>query len=152
MPPPPQLPTAHCTSSSPLLLSPPEMNSFSAIRIQLRSALLWESLPSLSWAICVTFFGTPKMKVAQSCLILCNPMDYPWNSPGHSTGVGGLSLLQGTFPTPGLNPGLPHRRQILYQLSHKRGPCGDPVGIPGETLFFSGYLRRLSCSDWCQEF
>ena len=43
----------------------------------------------------------------------------PWNSPGQHTGLGSLSLLQGTFPTQGLNPGLPHCRQILYQLSHK---------------------------------
>ena len=43
----------------------------------------------------------------------------PWNSPGKNTGVGSLSLLQGIFPTQGLNPGLPHCRQILYQLSHQ---------------------------------
>ena len=30
-----------------------------------------------------------------------------------------LSLLQGIFSTQGLNPGLPHCRQILYQLSHR---------------------------------
>ena len=46
----------------------------------------------------------------------------PWNSLGQSTGVGSLSLL---FPTQGLNPGLPHCRQILYQLSHKVGPNND---------------------------
>ena len=46
----------------------------------------------------------------------------PWNSPGHSIGVGSLSLLQGIFPIQGSNPGLPHCRQILYQLSHKRSP------------------------------
>ena len=33
--------------------------------------------------------------------------------------MGSLSLLQGIFLTQGLNPGLPHCRQILYQLSHK---------------------------------
>ena len=44
----------------------------------------------------------------------------PWNSLGQNTGVSSLSLLQGIFPTQGLNPGLPHWRQILYQLSHKR--------------------------------
>ena len=33
-----------------------------------------------------------------------------------------LSLLQGIFPTQGLNPGLPHCRRILYQLSHKGSP------------------------------
>ena len=35
---------------------------------------------------------------------------------------GSVSLLQGIFPTQGLNPGLPHCRQILYQLSHKGSP------------------------------
>ena len=44
------------------------------------------------------------------------------NSPGQNTGVGSLSLLQGIFPTQGSNPGLPHCRQILYQLSHKGSP------------------------------
>ena len=33
-----------------------------------------------------------------------------------------LSLLQGIFPTQGLYPGLPHCRQILYQLSHQGSP------------------------------
>ena len=39
-----------------------------------------------------------------------------------NTGVGSLSLLQGIFPTQGLNAGLPHCRRILYQLSHKVSP------------------------------
>ena len=30
----------------------------------------------------------------------------PWNSPAQNTGVGSLSLLQGIFPTQGLNPDL----------------------------------------------
>ena len=64
-----------------------------------------------------------KVKVAQSCLTLCDPMDYsPWNSPGQHTGVGSIFLLQGMLPTQGLNPGLPHCRQILYQLE----PQGQP--------------------------
>ena len=46
----------------------------------------------------------------------------PWDSPGENTGVGSLSLLQGIFPTQGSNPGHPHCRQILYQLSHKGTP------------------------------
>ena len=36
----------------------------------------------------------------------------PWNSPGQNTGVGSCSLLQGIFPTQGLNPGLLHWGQI----------------------------------------
>ena len=46
----------------------------------------------------------------------------PWNSPSQNTRVGRLSLLQGIFPTLGLNPGLSHCRQILNQLSHKGSP------------------------------
>ena len=46
----------------------------------------------------------------------------PWNSPSQDTRVGSHSLLQGIFPTQGLNPGLPYCRLILYQLSHKGSP------------------------------
>ena len=35
---------------------------------------------------------------------------------------GSLSFLQGIFPTHRWNSGLPHCRQILYQLSHKGSP------------------------------
>ena len=65
------------------------------------------------------------MKVVQSCLNLCDPMDcivHARNSPGQNTGVGSLSLLQGIFPTQGSNSGLLHCRRILYQLSHKGSP------------------------------
>ena len=51
----------------------------------------------------------------------------PWDSPGQNTGVGSLSLLQGIFPTQGLNPGLPYCRRILYQLSHKGSPSDGLV-------------------------
>ena len=45
-----------------------------------------------------------------------------WNSPGQNTGVGSLSVLHGIFPTQELNQGLPHCRQILYQLSYQGSP------------------------------
>ena len=57
-----------------------------------------------------------------SCIWLFVTLYSPWNSPGQNTGVGSLSLLQGTFPIWGSNPGLLHCRQILYQLSHKGSP------------------------------
>ena len=59
-----------------------------------------------------------------SCVWLLGPHELysPWNSPGQNTGVGSLSLLQGIFPTQGSNLGLPHCRQILYQLSHQGSP------------------------------
>ena len=58
---------------------------------------------------------------SQSCPTLCNPMDCSppessvhGDSPGKNTGVRCHALFQGTFPTQGLNLGLPHCRQILY--------------------------------------
>ena len=49
----------------------------------------------------------------------------PWNSPGQNTGVGSLPLLQRIVPIQGSNPGLPHCRQILNQLSHKGSPLSQ---------------------------
>ena len=71
------------------------------------------------------------MKVAQLCLSLCDPhgLYSPWNSLGQNTGVGSHSLLQGIFTTQGLNPGLLHRRRILYQLSHKGSPPVNSLSL-----------------------
>ena len=41
------------------------------------------------------------------------------DSPGKNTTLGCHALLQGIFPTQGLNSGFPHCRRILCQLSHK---------------------------------
>ena len=67
--------------------------------------------------------------VAQSYPTLCDPMDcnpsgssVHGDSAGKDTGVDYHALLHGIFPTQGLNPGLPHCRQILYQLSHQGSP------------------------------
>ena len=76
--------------------------------------------------------------VAQLCPTLCDPMDYSppcssvhGDSPGKSIGVGWNALLQGVFPTQGLNPGLPHCRRILYHLRHQ----GNSNGIQLEPTF-----------------
>ena len=69
--------------------------------------------------------------VAQSCLTLqCRGLGptrllCPWDSPGKNTGMGNHSLLQGIFLTQGLNPGLLHRRNILYCLSHQGNPVSS---------------------------
>ena len=65
----------------------------------------------------------------------------PWNSPGQNTGVGSLSLLQGIFPTQGSNPGHPHCRRILYQLSYKGSPTSLQTGFPD-------CLLTLITSQW----
>ena len=69
-------------------------------------------------------------EVAQSCLILCNPIDFslPGSSvhgifqAGKGTGVGCYFLLQGIFPSQESNPSFPYCRQTLYPLSHKGSP------------------------------
>ena len=43
----------------------------------------------------------------------------PWDASGKNTGVGCHYLLQGIFPTQGLNPHLLHCRQILSLLSQQ---------------------------------
>ena len=65
-----------------------------------------------------------KVKGAQLCPTLCDPMDYTVHGTlqARTLELGSLSFLQGIFPTQGLNSGLPHCRQILYQLSHKGSP------------------------------
>jgi len=62
-------------------------------------------------------------------MTLCDPMDCSspdssvyGDSPDKNTGVGCHALLQGIFPTQGLNSGLLHCRWILYQLSNQRNP------------------------------
>ena len=76
--------------------------------------------------------------VTQSCSILCNPIDCSLpgssvhgDSPGKNTGVGCHFLLQGIFPTQGLNLGLLHCKQILYHLSHQESYFwGESPGGP----------------------
>ena len=65
----------------------------------------------------------------QSCPTLLDPTDWDppgfsvrGNSPDKNIGVSCHALLQGISPTQGLNPNLPHGRQILYCLSHQGRP------------------------------
>ena len=70
------------------------------------------------------FLSGTMLEESESRSVVSNSMQphglcSPWNSSGQNTGVGSQSLLQGIFPTQGSNPGLPHCKQILYQMSHK---------------------------------
>ena len=82
----------------------------------------WKLLLLFSWCAVLRL-------VTQSCLTLCHSMvcsppgsSVRGNSPGKNTGMSCHALLQGNFPIPGSNPGLPHCRQILYQLRHQESP------------------------------
>ena len=71
---------------------------------------------------------------SESCSVVSDSLQpaglySPWNSLGQNTLVGSHSLLQGIFPTQGSNPGLPHCRRILYQLSHQ-GRLGPWESLP----------------------
>ena len=58
--------------------------------------LLWPTCAVLSHSVVSDSLRTPGLYPAR---LLC-----PWDSPGKNTGVGCHALLQGIFPTPGLNP------------------------------------------------
>ena len=55
-----------------------------------------------------------KLKVTQSCLTLCNPIDYTVHGILQARIQDQLSLLQGIFLTQGSNPGFPHCGWIFY--------------------------------------
>ena len=101
-----------------------------------------------------------KVLVAQSCPTLCDRMACPWNSLGKNTGVDCHSLLQGIFPTQGMNQGSLHCRQIsFYHLScqgsmtlrhvtrtdslfshqhfHDQGPFHTQAEVPGAPFCMS---------------
>ena len=64
------------------------------------------------------------VKVSQSCpTLFATPWTVDCQAPlsmeFSRQEVGSCSLLLGIFPTQGLNPGLPHYRQMLYQLNHQ---------------------------------
>ena len=104
-----------------------------------------------------------KAKVAQSCPTLWEPVDCsPWNSLGQNSGVGSLCLLQGIFPTQGLNSGLPHCRRFLYQLSHKGSPrilewvaypfsrvSSWPRNWTGVSCIASGFFTNWAMKEAC---
>ena len=75
-------------------------------------------------------------KLPQSCPILCDPMDC--SLPGSSvTGVGFYALLQGIFPTQGLNPCL---------LCHLHWQVGSlPLAPPGKPTKETHLVKSWLC-------
>ena len=87
-------------------------------------------------------------------------MDYTVHGIFQARMLHSCSLLQGIFPTHGSNTGLPHCRQVLYQMSHKGSPkssllpCSrlqhqtsfglQPSFIPGSCLLPLLSLIRLN--------
>ena len=72
------------------------------------------------------------MSLSRVCLISdptdCSPPgpSVHGDAPGKNTGVSYHFFLQGIFLDQGLNPPLPHCRQILYRLSHQGSQSPRP--------------------------
>ena len=86
--------------------------------------------------------------IAQSCLTLCHPMDCSppgfsvhGGSPGKNTGMGCQALLQGIFPTQGLN-----RSPTLYVDSSLSEPPRKPknTGVGSLSLLQGIFLTQES--------
>ena len=95
-------------------------------RIQLKHAQKNHSyipLPEASKQTRPNSYLEDKLVKSFSVRLLASPwttrLRHPWDFPGKNTGVGCHFLLQGIFPTQGLNLGLLHCRQTLYHLSHQ---------------------------------
>ena len=68
------------------------------------------------------------------------------NSPGKNTGIGSHFLLQGIFPTQGLNLNLPRRRQILSCLTHQ----GSSGLLSRGVMVFPVFSFKQHLSDFKQ--
>ena len=100
-------------------------------------------------------------EVAQSCLTLCDLVDY--SLPGslvHRTfqqkyWSGLLFILLGIFPSQGSNPGLPHCRLMLYPLSYQRSTEIVILIIHWASLGFSAVSLSLAIvlglCDWFRQ-
>ena len=88
----------------------------------------------------------PRISENHSCVgLIMTPWNSPWNSPGQKTGMGSCSLLRGIFPIEVSNPGLPHCRWILYQLSHQGSPPSIRV-FPNESVLCIRWPKYWSFS------
>ena len=100
---------------SPVHMPPPSLCSFH-YSVQFCSLLCEGGRSCGLWSNT----GPPHTCYLLSHVQLCDPMDCnlcPWDSPGKNTGVGGHCLLQGIFPSQGLNLGqLNPRHQCSSRL------------------------------------
>ena len=110
-------------SSEPIYLKMmPTPATLSCLNFLLRSCHIWPQVKIKNpwwWGF---FYVESESGSVVSDSLQPHGLHSPWNSPGQNTGVGSLSLLQGIFPTQGLNPDLLHCGWILYQLSHQGSP------------------------------
>ena len=69
-----------------------------------------------------------KVKVAQSCLTLCDPMDYVVHGILQARILECVTFLQGIFPTQGPNSGLRHCRRNSLPVEPQEKPKNTGAG------------------------
>ena len=116
----------------PIDCSPPgsSVYGFSQARILELDAISFSRESSWKWKWSRSVVSDSLWPHGQKPTRLCRP----WDFPGKNTGVGCHFLLQGIFPTQGLNPGLLHCRQTLYHLSHQGRDQTQVSCIAGRVL------------------
>ena len=109
----------------------------------------WERWEKLVSVILTLVYSSERVSESRSVVSDSLPphtLHSPWNSPGQNTGMGSHALLQRIFPTQGSNPGIPHCRWILYQLSQTGSPLSTQIIISSiltlETLHKKPHWRR----------
>ena len=98
----------------------------------------WSGLPFPSSGDLPNPSIKPRSPALQEDSLLSEPSRKPKN-----TGVSSLSLLQGNFPTQGLNQGLLYCRGILYQLGY---PGSPGKGLSGRNTCNLSKWALLACS------
>ena len=92
----------------------------------------------------VLYFLSYLFSRSESCSVVSSSLRPHglWNSPSQNTGVGSLSLLQGIFPTPGIEPKSP----ALQADSLPAEPPGKPknTGVGGLSLLQGIFLTQES--------
>ena len=111
------------TLCNPMDCSPPSLSAQEILQARILESVAMPSSRGSSQPRDRSAF-TLKVKVSQSCLTLCDSMDYIVHGILQARILKWIdsSLLQEIFPTQGSNQGLLHCRWILYQLSHKGSP------------------------------
>ena len=86
---------------------------------------------------------------SESCSVMCDSLRphelySPWNSPGQNTEVGSLSLLQGMFPNPSIEPRFP----ALQADSLPAEPQGKPKNTGVGSFSFLQWTFPIQESNW----
>ena len=131
------MPSSHLILCRPLFFLPPVPPSIRVFSNESTLRMRWPKYWSFSFSI-IPFKEHPGLisfrmdwldllavqgTLRSLHLVACNSLQHHGlNCWVQDTGVGSLSLPQGIFPTQGSSPGLPHCREILYQLSHQGSP------------------------------